>query len=117
MSKHLIAACDKLGVSPDSVLSHRIDAESEVIRIVVDKGIRGVPLYEIPLSALVVTQPAPEPVASVAEEVPAPEPVTAETDIDLSSLSVSDLREMAKEAGIPYSGLRKADLIAALSEE
>ena len=37
-------------------------------------------------------------------------------DSDLSKLTVAELRKMAKTANIPTTGLRKADLVEALSE-
>jgi hypothetical protein len=43
-----------------------------------------------------------------------PEPIEQPQEIDLSALSVAELREAAKARAVPYAGLRKADLIKAL---
>lgn len=38
-------------------------------------------------------------------------------DTDAGKVTVSDLREIAKEKGVAYSGLRKDELIEALKDE
>ena len=50
------------------------------------------------------------------EEGDEPEEEAADEGEDLSKLSVADLKERLKAAGLPVSG-KKADLIARLSQE
>ena len=43
-----------------------------------------------------------------------PEVIAVEAGPDLDNLTVAELREIAQERGISYSGLRKAELVEAL---
>jgi len=56
------------------------------------------------------------PKAEVKKEAPKAKPVTKEVSQDLSKLTVAQLKDLAKAKGITgISGMKKADLIAALS--
>ncbi len=110
MTDYLRRACDYLGVAFNKILAHRV-SDDEVI-LVVDKGTEGAPKLSVPLSEL--ESAPPKLAASKASE---PEPETeAPAAVDYSGFKVAELRQMAKERGIATSGLKKADLIAALSE-
>ena len=62
------------------------------------------------------TVPSVQPAAEVpAEEAPAEEAPAASDDVDYSSMTVAELKELLKAAGKPVSG-KKADLIARLNE-
>lgn len=65
------------------------------------KGVQGVTGYEVPGETGNTGMPGP--VGSYSED-------------DLHDLTVDELRDMARERDIPYSGLRKNELIQALNE-
>lgn len=120
----LIAAARYLGCDPDAVLSLKVypgeDGGTGELVAVVDWGVRGGKKHRIPLSVLQ-AQPAAVEAAPVAPKEPAntavadPKPVYVATKPDLSKLTVAELKELARDAGIDgYSSLRKADLVAAL---
>jgi hypothetical protein len=60
--------------------------------------------------------------AEYVKDIPAVDPMPETTgsgaplDVDYPSMTVVQLRELAKDAGIPYSGKNKAALIAALEK-
>ena len=57
-------------------------------------------------------EPVSEPEPKVVEEEPAPK-----SEVNLDSLKVVELKELAKEKGIPgYSKLKKAELLEALKK-
>lgn len=59
-----------------------------------------------------VPPPAPPPPPPDPELPPGPEP---ETDKPIEALTVRELREIADERGVDHAGLRKAELVRALS--
>lgn len=66
------------------------------------------------------TEQAPEALPEVKEEEEVseevPEAEVLEEDVDLSELKLKELRELAEERGVEHEGLRKAELVAALSD-
>ena len=96
------AAAEYLGIDPQAVISGRIVNGS--YRIMWDEGVKGVKVQEIPLSLL-----APVPVKST------PPPASNDPAVDLSSLKVKELRELAKELKITIpKGAKKAAIIKLL---
>jgi len=60
---------------------------------------------------------AEAPKAEVKEEAPAKAEAPAADSNDISKMTVAELKEMAKEKGLSgYSSMKKAELVAALSE-
>lgn len=91
MSDYLTRACKKLGVDESQVLAYNVDADR--IALVVDYGVAGGKKYTYLLEEL---------------------PGGWTKAVDLSALTVTELQEIAKERGISFSGMRKAELVAAL---
>lgn len=112
MSDYLKAACEHVGATPEQVLAHRVDSAEQVFVLVVDNGIKGAPKHEIPLSELIAVS---EPVIIPEPPKNAPEGDFETADVGYSDMTVAELQEIAKERGIGYSGLRKAELIEVLS--
>jgi hypothetical protein len=86
-------------VEAEAVLKFREVDEGATIRALIDYGIGGVKVYQIPIEDF-----EPEPI-----------PLPAAYDLD-GELSYRDLQELAKAAGIP-ANLSAAELRAALDEE
>ena len=105
MTDDLIAAALALGIEQGQIVTHRY--EDDVLILLVDRGIKGTTKHYLKVAQL----PKPEPVEEPAVE---PEP---ESPGVLDAMTVSELRELAKEQGVSYSGLRKDELIAALTDE
>ena len=103
-----------LGVDRQQIVKRRDVGDSVIV--LVDKGIGGTPRYTIPLSDLqfkTVDPPAPPTVEETPEETAVSEPVEAAVDLD--GKTVAELQDIARDRGVSYSGLRKSELIEALS--
>lgn len=113
MTDYLQAALNYVGASPEQVVGNRLDEAAQVYVLIIDNGIKGCPKFTIPLSDLQFKTYEPEP-DETAVSKPEPEPVLS---VDLDGLTVLELQELAKAAGISYSGLRKAQLLNSLRDE
>lgn len=100
------------GVKPEAVLGCRLIDEDGKYRILIDHGIGGVKVYHVAGSELIKEQEAESNVIDHDEPLPVP----AAIDLGLDAYTVAELREMAKDAGISYSGKKKAELIDDLEE-
>ena len=82
--KYLVAACRRLEVSAEQVLSWRVYPETAVeagyIALVVDKGVAGCPKYKIPLAELEVPQ----------IEVAEPEPDLKEPEATIAAVRLAE---------------------------
>jgi hypothetical protein len=92
-------------VSPGAIVKWRMVDEGAKVRALIDYGLGGIKVYEVPLDEFVTQEPLPLPV-----------PAAIDLDSDLSGHTVAELREMAKDAGIAYAGLRKSELVEALED-
>jgi hypothetical protein len=108
--KNIHKVATHFGVDVAQVVDAR--AVGNEVVVLIDYGIGGIKKYRLPLDWL---QPAPGPAAEV---TPEPEPAATPPDDygeqEFEALTVAELQELAKERGIAYSGLRKAELIEAL---
>lgn len=89
MTDIVARACVSLAIEQDQVVKHRLEGDELVL--LVDRGIGGITKHRIAVATL------PPDLAPVLDE-----------------LTYVELRDMAKEQGIPYGGKRKAELIEAL---
>lgn len=118
---YLAKACEKLNITPERVLSHRI-TDDEIV-LVVDNGIAGCPKSVVSLSEFdysakesVVYIPADDSDVSVSTDIPGEEDFEGMEDVDYSSMKVKELKEIAKQRRVKnYQSMRKAELVEALS--
>ena len=97
MINYLTLACKHLEVDESQVVKHHINEADGGMYILVDLGIKGTPKYTLSLAEL----------DKLVEEV--------NGEIDYKSMSIRDLRVIAREAKIPrYAKMKKTKLIEVL---